>query len=111
MSFNSLLTHRITTYRNKPNGIGIQRSYMTQLLNVPAMIQPLSPEYAAKINEVFGRTYNLFLPLGTDVQMTDKIVDQDGKEYRITGSLKRNYGGNPHLTFIISEQVEAGPDQ
>ena len=112
MSFNTLLSHTITTYRNKPTGIGITKSFQINLLNVAALIQPVTAEYANKINEVFGRTYNLYLPLGTDVQISDKIIDQDAKEYRVTGSLKRNYGvSEPHLTFIITEQVTSTPDQ
>ena len=75
------------------------------------MIQPVSAEFASKINEVFGRTYHLFVPINTDIQIGDKIIDQIGKEYRITGSLNRNYGRNPHLTFIMTEEVKANPDQ
>ncbi len=88
MSFQSQLVHRINTFRNQASGVGIQRAYVANLTSVPALIQPLSAEYAQKINEVFGRTYNLFMPLGSDVEITDKVVDQDGKEYRVTGSLK-----------------------
>ncbi len=112
MSFNSLLTHRVTTYRNLPNGTGIQKSYQQNLINQPCMIQPLSAAYAAQANMVFGRAYNLFVPLGTDLQLSDKLVDQDGKSYEISGSLKRNYGANAHLTFLINETLTAGiPDQ
>jgi plasmid maintenance system antidote protein VapI len=111
MSFQNQLVHRIWTFRSQSNGVGIQKAFVENLVSQPAMIQPLSAEYAAKINEVFGRTYNLFLPLGCDVQIGDKVLDQDQKEYRVTASLKRNYGFNAHLTFIISEQVTATPDQ
>lgn len=111
MSFNTLLTHTVTTYRNLPTGVGIQKSYRQNLLNQPVMIQPLSAEYAQSVNETFGRSYNMFVPYGIDIQIADKIIDQDGKEYRVKGSSKRNYGSVEHNTFIISEQVTSTPDQ
>lgn len=111
MSFDTLMTHTITTQRYSANGVGVHQSYQTYLQNVPCLIQPVSARYAKEINAVFGRTYNLFVALGTDLQTSDKITDQDGKVYQISGSLKRNYGANAHLTFIVTEQVTSGPDQ
>src|SRR5580765_3497943 len=111
MSFTGLLIHQITTYRNRLTGVGIQRGYILNLQDQPCLIQPVSAEFANKINEVFGRTYNLFVDLTVDIALGDKIVDQDGKEYRVTGSQRRNYGASaPHLTFVITEQVKSGPE-
>jgi len=102
---------RINTSRNLPNGLGIQKSYQANLVDQPCMIQPLSATYSAQLNMVFGKAYNLFLPLGTDVIATDHITDQNGKKYTVTGSQLRNYGNSaPHATYIITEQVVGGPD-
>ena len=76
------------------------------------MIQPLSPEYAAKNYNVFGRAYHLYVPLGSDVEIGDRVTDQDGKTYNISGSLLRNYGQHgQHITFWMTEEVGQTPDQ
>lgn len=110
MSFDSLMVHQINTFRLKA-GVGIQKTYQKNLINQQCMIQPMSPEYAAKSGMTFGRAYHCYVPLGTDIQMTDKLIDQDNKTYMISGSLKRNYGSVPHLTFLMTEEVAAIPDQ
>lgn len=110
MSLLGLMEHRLTISRMK-SGAGIQRIYQSIKINQPCLIQPVTAEYAAKTNQVFGRSYNCFLPIGTDVEISDKAVDQDGKEYRVTGTLKRNYGRNPHLTVWLTEQSKNTPDQ
>lgn len=111
MSLYTLMTHTMNTYRLTATS-GIKKEYTANLINQQCLIQPISPEFAAKTGLVFDRTYNCFVPLGTDLQIGDKTIDQDGKEYRVTGSLKRNYGVyTPHLTFLLSEETGATPNQ
>ena len=111
MSFLSMLEHVITTSR-RGSGAGVQRLWQTNLQSVNCLIQPVSAEFASKTNNVFGRTYNLFTDTGVDIQIGDKIIDQGNKEYRVSGSLNRNYGRNAHLTFILTEEPGgANPDQ
>lgn len=110
MSFIGLLQHQITTYRRSA-GVGIQRTWQTNLSEQSCFIQPVSAEFAVKTGNVFGRTYNLFTDTAVDIQVGDKVIDQSNKEYRVSGSLNRNYGRNPHLTFIMTEETGgANPD-
>jgi hypothetical protein len=104
MSFSTQLVHRITTSRLQA-GSGMQKSYAANLVDYPVMIQPMSAEYAAKVNMVFGRAYNMYTAVDADIKNGDKVVDQDGKEYRVSGSLKRNYGFNQNTTYWLTEEA------
>lgn len=113
MSFDGLLEHQITTYRMLPNPLNANQSTsQINLQNQNCLIQPVTAEFAAKTGMVFGRSYNLLAPLEVDVQISDRVVDQDGKTYQVTGSLKRNYGFNtPHMTYYMTEESGATPDK
>lgn len=104
--FTNNLTHRITTKRLQSTGT-MGKSYVVNLQDYPVMIQPMSAEYAAKLNMTFGRSYNMYTQLGADIKNSDTVIDQDGKEYRVNGSLRRNYGGGAHITFYLTEQAGA----
>ena len=110
MSFPGLMVHVITTYRMQAT-VGIQSSFVKNLSNVNCMIQPVSGEFGKKVNDVFSRSYNLYVPTGIDIQIGDKVTDQLGKSYQITGSEERNYGSIPNLTFTMNEEVKITPDQ
>lgn len=106
-----MMVHLMTTYR-LTSTTGIKKTYQANLTDQQCLIEPISPEFAQKTGLLFGRTYNCFVPIGTDLQIGDKVVDQDSKEYRVTGSLKRNYGMyTSHLTFLLSEETGATPNQ
>jgi hypothetical protein len=111
VSLYSVMVHTLTTKRMK-SGVGIQKTYQINLASQQCLIQPISAEYAAKTGLVFDRSFNCYVPIGTDIQIGDRGTDQDGKQYMVSGSLKRNYGVyGPHLTFILTEQVTSTPDQ
>lgn len=111
MSLYTLMTHTVTTYRLVAT-TGIKKAYIANLTDQQCLIQPISAEFAQKTGMVFDRSFNCFVPLGTDLQIGDKVVDQDSKEYRVAGSLKRNYGVyTQHLTFLLTEETGATPNQ
>lgn len=103
--FNTITTYRLTAT------VGIQKSWRQNLISQACLIQPVTPEFAAKTGMVFDRTYNCMVEVGTDIQIGDKVTDQDGKKYQVTGSLNRNYGFNTqHTTYLLNEETQATPD-
>lgn len=100
----------ITTYRLKST-VGIQKSYVQNLVNQPCLIQPITPEYAQKTGMVFDRSYFCQTDIGVDIQISDRVIDQDGKKYQVTGSRKGNFGiTTQHVTYLLNEEVQATPD-
>lgn len=111
MSYSNFLIHRIEVSRLQTVS-GFKQVYQVVEKTLPCNIQPVIAEYASVTGMVYGRTYNCFLKLGADIQIGDRVIDEDNKEYRVTGSLKRNYGNSaPHLTVVLTEQSAAGNDQ
>lgn len=110
MSLSSFFVHTITVSRRLAT-TGFKSSYQT-VGTFSCNIQPVTAEYAAVNGMVFGRTYNAYLSDAADIQIDDKLIDQDGKEYRVTGTQKRNYGySQPHLTLMLSEEPTSGEDR
>lgn len=105
LMFNTITTYRLTATT------GIQKAYQVNLTNQGCLIQPVTPEFAQKTGMVFDRTYNCLVPIDTDIEITDRAIDQDGKTYSVTGSLNRNYGYSvQHTTYLLNEESKATPD-
>lgn len=108
MSLEGLFAHTIDIYRAQ-QGTGIKTSYVEYNSGVSCLIQPVSAEFASKTDFVYGRSYNCLLSLGTDIAISDRVIDQDGKTYQVNATLNRNYGINvSHLTVILIEQASEG---
>jgi hypothetical protein len=102
--------NNITTYRLTAT-VGIQKSYQKNLTNQPCLIQPITPEYAQKTGMDFDRSYFCQTDIGVDIQTTDRVIDQDGKSYQVSGSRKGNFGmTTQHVTYLLSEEAQASPD-
>lgn len=112
MSLENLLSDTIDIYRAS-TGVGVQVTYGTAPYNegVACLIQPIAGEYFGKTNMSYARGYNCLLSLGTDIMISDRVIDEFGKVYQVTGTLNRAYGVNvQHLTVILTEESTAGPD-
>jgi hypothetical protein len=111
MSFFGMLTDTISTQRLKYTS-NTNSSYKTNLTGQPCLIQPVSPEFAAKTGFAFGKSFKCFLPIGTDIVMSDKVTDEFGNLYTVTGSLNRPYGMNTqNLQVILEQQAGQGYQQ
>lgn len=88
-------------------GTGVQ-SIFTVESTERCLIQPVTGEFASVTDMVYGRTYYGFFRSGADVQIADKIVDQNGREFHVTGIMLRDYGGSPHLTALMTEDSGGG---
>jgi len=110
MTLYSLLTQSATVSRLQ-QGVGLKSTYQVVEQSLACLIQPVTAEYAQVTGMVYGRTYNGYFKLGADIQINDRVTDQDGKVYGVTGSMKRNYGSFPHLTILLTEQPATGADQ
>ena len=112
MSLESLLTDTIDIYRAGA-GPGVQTSYGNTPVysGVSCLIQPVLPEFGAKTDFIYGRLYNCLVPIGTDIQISDQVEDENGKTYSVTGTLNRGYGNTvQHLTVTMTEEATEGPD-
>lgn len=107
MSFLTMLQHRLTTYRLQ-NGTGVGKTYQPNLTDEPCLIQPMSAEYAARVGMTFGRSFYCYTAINADIKLGDKVIDQDGREYRVNGTMKRNYGLNQNMCFYLAEQAGDG---
>lgn len=109
MSLNNLLTNTLDIYRTQ-QGPGVQTKYGILTEGVPCLIQPQVGEFYAKTGMNYGRTYNCLMPLNTDILISDKVIDQDGIKYQVTGFFRRNYGSGAvqHMTVILTEETTAG---
>jgi hypothetical protein len=110
MPFGNFFVHTVSVSRLL-QGSGVQSVMTVVDAAVACNIQPVTAEYAQVTGMVYGRTYNGYFDLGADIQISDVLVDQQGKRYQVTGTLERNYSGEPHITALLSEQPKASPDQ
>jgi hypothetical protein len=114
MSLEALLSDTVDIYR-VVGGAGIVTSYnMNSPLysGVSCLIQPMVPEFTAKTDFTYGRLYRCLLPINTDIQLSDRVIDENGKTYQVTGTLNRDYGiAVQHLTVTMTEEAKEGPDQ
>lgn len=104
MSYQTMLQHSVLTYRLK-QGTGVGRVFTANLTDEPCLIQPMNAEFSARVGMTFGRSYFCYTNIATDIKLGDKVVDQDGKEYRVSGSMKRNYGFNQNMCYYLAEQA------
>jgi len=79
-----LLNQKVEIQRLAQTGSTDKESYQTHLSNIDANIQPLDDRYGEDFDGNFGKDYLMFTAL-IDVQEQDKVIDEDGTEYRVVG--------------------------
>lgn len=105
-----ILYNTISTQRMVPSG-GIKKQWVNNLTGLACLIQPITPEYAQKTGMIFDRSYFCIVQTGADIQIGNRVTDQSGKNYEVTGSRNINYGYNvQHVTYLLSEEAQATPD-
>ena len=113
MSFDGLMSDTIDIYRAQA-GPGVVTSYGDTPYNpgVPCLIQPVQGEFISKTDMNYGRPYTCLVAMETDLNLSDRVIDENGKTYQVTGSLNRDYGSPAvqHLTFMLTEEASQGPD-
>lgn len=77
--------HQITIYRNRKIGSSNRFSMSATLTAYSIDIQPASDQRTQYTNGRFGATFVAYVDSGVEVKEQDKIVTEDGKNYRVTG--------------------------
>lgn len=108
MSLNSLLNMTVDIYRAGA-GVGIQTGYSLLNEGVPTMIQPITGEMFSKTGMNYDKAYNALFPMGTDIIVSDRVIDNHGTTYQVTGFYNRPYGSGAvqHITAMLTEELGA----
>lgn len=110
MSITHLLTHTVSVKRSASAG-GVKHTYqpVAGLEAVPCLIQPLSPEDSATLADAYGSDFKGFFAAGTDIQIGDKLTDQDSRDFSVRGIRQRNYGpaAMQHLEVLLGADRSA----
>jgi len=67
-------------------------------------VQQTTPEEAALVEGVFGKTFNLFCPLASDIIESDRVTI-DAKEYTVKGVKSYNMGNISYKKAIIVDNL------
>jgi len=78
--------------------------YQTVVAALKCDIQQLDAEQSAFVGGVFGRTYNLFCDLATDIKMSDR-VEEGGRNFTVKGVQNFDEGTIGHMEVIIEEDL------
>lgn len=85
---------------------GIRTTWSSVATNVPVFIQPMQAEFAVQLKIARMRAFRMWLyNVSQDIQIKDRVVDQDGKTYEVRGIEKHNYGEHPHLDIFLEQEI------
>lgn len=66
-------------------------------------IQRMSDVKTVNIGGAIGKTFRMYAKLNADVQKGDKLVDEDGYEYKVVGvSIPASLGAFQHLECTVN---------
>lgn len=100
-----LLTQTVEVSRTQA-GPGITSSYQDTGNSYSTLIQPLGQKATLEWGMAMGKGYRAYFTMDADLQVSDKLVDGSGLEYRVVGLAVRSYGSEPHLTAYL--ELEPG---
>lgn len=100
MTLRNLLTNQIIISRLTP--LGQDKFIYTTLTAELASIQQLTHEKSLALGEVPGKTYKMFVEEDTDIQVGDRIVDENETEYSVRAvTIPATVGNLVHKYVIL----------
>ena len=101
-----LLVHQITISRKTKGSDGRSTFIQQGAPSRRCMIQQTTDEPVELHDNVLGHRYNLYMNIeeSNDILEGDKVIDQNGREYRINGRQHNNYGRGSHNKFVLTSQ-------
>jgi len=82
---------------------------VTVATDVPASVQPQSSTEETTDRQTTVTTWKVFLPAGTDVVETDRIIGPDGTALEVLGDAGRwRYGGAEHHLELTCRHITGG---
>lgn len=106
MSLASLLTHAVAVSR-LVDGAGITRAYEQVSASVPCLVQPLDAESSQQAGMSFGSAFRVWFLPDADIQVGDRLEDQQSRNYTVRGVNLRDYGINQHLDVLVEQDAGA----
>lgn len=100
MSLDTLFVHTVTTYRMQ--AVAGIRSGLVQKYVLKCMIQPISNPDQLIEGMVWGNTFKGYFHDYADVRVGDRLLDQSGQAYSVTGTNLVNYGSGPHIECMLT---------
>ncbi len=66
------------------------------------LIQPITDVETSITNENLAGLFEMYTVVNSDVLVGDKIIDSDGRDFRVDGVDNHNYGVSPYKKYILS---------
>jgi len=103
-TFKNRLNQQITIYKMSDLGGGKEGFAEYGTANV--YLYMLDPEEALQVEGVYTKSYRLIGDENLNLSVGDKVVDGEGKEYRVKGVDKKlDRNGNLHHIEAILEEI------
>ena len=81
---------------------GDKTRYVTVTAELDVSIQRLADEKAVMIGEAVGKTFKMFAEEDADIEVGDKLVDENGYEYKVRSvNIPAQLGNFVHLEIIL----------
>lgn len=96
----STFTDTLTIFR-KQAGTGMRNAYVQIGVDFGA-IQGISVADQQVDHESWGKIFRCYAQLEADIQPGDRIIDQLGSDYRVTGVQNLTFGSNPHRQLLLT---------
>jgi len=104
MTLRNLLTNQIIISRLTP--LGADKFIYSTITADIASIQRVSDEKTLAMGEAPGKTYKMFCEEDTDIEVGDKIVDEDNNEYKVRSVTIPAEIGNLVHKYVVLVKVK-----
>lgn len=102
MTFLNLLTNTVVISRLSSVS-GDRTSYST-VTSEYVNIQRMSDEKAIMVGGAIGKTFRLYAGENADIEKGDKLIDEDGNEYKVVGiTIPAELGNFIHKEAVINK--------
>lgn len=100
MSLINLFTNQVVVSRLEIVS-GSKTGYVSTI-TADVSIQRMADEKAVAVGGAIGKTFRLYTDIDIDIQKGDKLVDENGVEYRVLAvSIPATLGAFQHLEIVI----------
>lgn len=81
------------------------RQAMSTVTSTSGHIQPLDAEKLSLVDGVYGKTFRIWVDAGVDIQVGDKLKDEDGNFYKVRkgGVSPRSFGSISYQEVLIEK--------
>lgn len=84
MPSSRMLRHTISISR-LADGLGMVRQHQVIETGVPALVMPADEDSTTQYGIAIGQAYKVYVAVGHPIQVTDKLVDNRGRNFVVRG--------------------------